>query len=321
MHRSYHNRRCSMHSLLAFGCIFLIFISIVLLVLLLSKSKGSALSQFVQANDKEKRRLELRNIKGIRMYLPQSVIQEARKYEWKLTKSMYWLYTILSGMSIAVIIYFSFGRDPFTLLTVLSGFLVPRFLLYRRKKRYYLVVIERLSIYMKAVANALQISNNAKRVLVQVKPMMHGSIQEEIEKVSLLLEGGTTIHRAFRGFNETFNFRELVFFHEMLEVCSREGGTNSVQVLLDIAEDFEKQKLYLARLRSSLAQAQRAFVQNCLIVIAMPIVIMMMSKEAYGFLAGSMMGKIALLTNMIILFFLATRVEKIANYNPTERSD
>lgn len=42
---------------------------------------------------------------------------------------------------------------------------------------------------MKAVANALQISNNAKRVLVQVKPMMHESIQEEIEKVSLLLEG------------------------------------------------------------------------------------------------------------------------------------
>ncbi|HGA1022327.1 TPA: type II secretion system F family protein [Bacillus cereus] len=310
-----------MHSILIYSCIFLIFCSVFLLVLLLSKSKGSALSQFVQANDKEKRRLELRNIKGIRMYLPQSVIQEARKYEWKLTKSMYWLYTILSGMSIAVIIYFSFGRDPFTLLTVLSGFLVPRFLLYRRKKRYYLVVIERLSIYMKAVANALQISNNAKRVLVQVKPMMHGSIQEEIEKVSLLLEGGTTIHRAFRGFNETFNFRELVFFHEMLEVCSREGGTNSVQVLLDIAEDFEKQKLYLARLRSSLAQAKRAFVQNCLIVIAMPIVIMMMSKEAYGFLAGSMMGKIALLTNMIILFFLATRVEKIANYNPTERSD
>lgn len=92
---------------------------------------------------------------------------------------------------------------------------------------------------MKAVANALQISNNAKRVLVQVKPMMHESIQEEIEKVSLLLEGGTTMHRAFKGFNETFNFRELVFFHEMLEVCSREGGANSVQVLLDIAEDFE----------------------------------------------------------------------------------
>ncbi len=39
-------------------------------------------------------------------------------------------------------------------------------------------------------------------------------------------------------------FRELVFFHEMLEVCSREGGTNSVQVLLDIAEDFEKTKSY-----------------------------------------------------------------------------
>ncbi|MEC2565519.1 hypothetical protein P9X88_27115, partial [Bacillus thuringiensis] len=106
-----------MHSILIYSCVFLIFCSVFLLVLLLSKSKGSALSQFVQANDKEKRRLELRNIKGIRMYLPQSVIQEARKYEWKLTKSMYWLYTILSGMSIAAIIYFSFGRDPFTLLT------------------------------------------------------------------------------------------------------------------------------------------------------------------------------------------------------------
>lgn len=321
MRHSSHNRRCSMHSLLAYGCIFLIFISVGLLVLLFAKPKGSALSQFVQENEKEERRLELRNIKGIRMYLPQSVIQEAQKYEWKLTKSMYWIYTILSGMSIAAVFYFSFGQDPFTLITVLSGFLVPRFLLYRRKKRYYLVVIDRLSIYMKAVANALQISNNAKRVLVQVKPMMHESIQEEIEKVSLLLEGGTTMHRAFRGFNETFNFRELVFFHEMLEVCSREGGTNSVQVLLDIAEDFEKQKLYLARLRSSLSQAQRAFVQNCLIVIAMPIVIMLMSKEAYGFLAGSMMGKIALAVNMFIVFFLATRVEKIANYNPTERGE
>ena len=53
----------------------------------------------------------------------------------------------------------------------------------------------------------------------------------------------------------------------------------------------------------------------------MPIVIMLMSKEAYGFLAGSMMGKIALAVNMFIVFFLATRVEKIANYNPTERGN
>ena len=53
-----------MRSLLAYGCIFLIFISVVLLVLLFAKSKGSALSQFVQENEKEERRLELRNIKG-----------------------------------------------------------------------------------------------------------------------------------------------------------------------------------------------------------------------------------------------------------------
>ncbi len=64
MRHSFHNRRCSMHSLLAYGCIFLIFISVVLLVLLFAKSKGSALSQFVQENEKEERRLELRNIKG-----------------------------------------------------------------------------------------------------------------------------------------------------------------------------------------------------------------------------------------------------------------
>lgn len=61
------------------------------------------------------------------MYLPQSVIQEAQKYEWKLTKSMYWVYTILSGMSIAAIFYFSFGRDPFTLISALCGFLVRDF--------------------------------------------------------------------------------------------------------------------------------------------------------------------------------------------------
>ncbi|MDR4287591.1 hypothetical protein FO526_31135, partial [Bacillus thuringiensis] len=103
----------------------------------------------------------------------------------------------------------------------------------------------------------------------------------DIVKVSLLLEGGTTMDRGFRGLNERFDFRKLVFFHEMLEVCSRDGGTNSVQVLLDIAEDFDERKLCLARLRSSLSQAQRAFVQNCLIVIAMSIVIMVMSKDAY----------------------------------------
>ncbi|PIE91650.1 hypothetical protein CO726_31045, partial [Bacillus fungorum] len=87
-----------MHSILIYSCIFLIFCSVFLLVLLFTKSKGSALSQFVQENEKEERRLELRNIKGIRMYLPQSIIQEAQKYEWKLTKSMYWVYVILSGM-------------------------------------------------------------------------------------------------------------------------------------------------------------------------------------------------------------------------------
>lgn len=43
-----------MHSLLAYGCIFLIFMSVLLLVLLFTKPKGSALSQFVQENEKKK---------------------------------------------------------------------------------------------------------------------------------------------------------------------------------------------------------------------------------------------------------------------------
>ncbi|PEU18752.1 MULTISPECIES: hypothetical protein [unclassified Bacillus (in: firmicutes)] len=308
-----------MHNLFAYGCIALVFICVFLLALLFTKSKGSALSQFVKENEEDKRRIEVRHISGVRKYFPRSVIQEANKYEWKLTKSMYWAYTIFSGAVIAGIVYFSFGKDPFTLISILCGFIIPRLMVYRRKKRYYLIVVDRLSIYMKAVANALQISNNPKVVLHQVKSMMHESIQEEIEKATLLLEGGTTMHRAFKGFNDTFHFRELIFFHEMLEVCNREGGSNSVQVLLDIAEDFEKQKVYLARLRSSLSQAQRAFLQNCLIVIAIPIIIMLMSKQAYGFLAGSLVGKIAITVNMLILFIVATRVEKIANYNPTER--
>ncbi len=129
------------------------------------------------------------------------------------------------------------------------------------------------------------------------------------------------MHRAFKGFNETFNFRELVFFHEMLEVCSREGGANSVQVLLDIAEDFEKQKLYLARLRSSLSQATTCVCTELLNRDCHADCDYVDVKEAYGFLAGSMMGKIALAVNMFIVFFLATRVEKIANYNPTERGE
>lgn len=60
MHHSFHNRRCSMHSLLAYGCIFLIFISVGLLVLLFTKSKGSALSQFVQENEKEEKALGIK---------------------------------------------------------------------------------------------------------------------------------------------------------------------------------------------------------------------------------------------------------------------
>lgn len=308
-----------MHNLFAYGCIALVFICIFLLISLFTKSKGSVLSQFVKDKEKEEHRLEIRKVSGIRKYLPQVVIQEAQKYEWKLTKTAYWAYTIASGSFFAGAVYFTFGKDPITLISILFGFLTPRFLVYRRKKRFYLIVVDRLSIYMKAVANALQISNNTNKVLQQIKPMMHESIQEEIEKVTLLLEGGTSMHRAFKGFNETFNFRELVFFHEMLEVCNREGGSNSVQVLLDIAEDFEKQKIYLARLRSSLLQSQRAFIQNCLIVILMPILIMLMSEQAYEFLAGSMIGKIAIIANTFVLFVIATRVEKIANYNPTER--
>lgn len=299
--------------------IIVVFISTFLLITILAKPKKSALAQFVEKSSNSKQEQHFKVKKFLLEYNAQNIINEARKYEWELTKQKYWLYVVIAGGTIAIFGYYVFGKEPITLITFLLGFYFPRIKLHQMKKKYRFIVIERLSTYMKTVANALRITNNTVKVLYDIKPMMHESIQEEIEKAALLLESGASLESAFKSFNKKYNFRELIFFHQMLAIANREGSADSTKTLIDIATDFEKQKLYMVKLNTKLTQTKRAYFQNTAIVILLPVFMMIMSDEAYKYLAQSTLGRVGMISVLAILLFVSTRVGKISNFNPSER--
>ncbi|MED5052552.1 hypothetical protein P9850_12065 [Anoxybacillus rupiensis] len=250
-------------------------------------------------------------------------MEEARKYEYRLTGIAYWSMTVLSGCFISFISYILLGRNPIAYALFFLGFGVPFLRLYVHKRKYRDILVDRIAIYMKSFISGLSVVNNPVKVLEEIKPLLDTDIQEEIDKAIKYLQNGMPITRAFKSMEEKYQFKQLKLFHELLEVAHTEGGGN-FENLKDTVEDFEFQKLLNSELKTALVQGRRAFIQNAIIaVFLIPLVILgglfFRVPAAYDRIANHPLLQGAIIITATLAVYSATRVEKISNYNPMER--
>lgn len=251
------------------------------------------------------------SIKPLKKYAPSEIFKEAVLCEWELTRTKYNFIVLGTGSVVSFVLFFYLNENLIALIGYAVGLFSPRIFLYYQKKKFKNIMIDRLSIYMKTFANSISVFGNVLDSLNETIRLSHPSLKSDLTKVVSLLHAGKPITYAFREFNEKYPYNDIRFFHEMLEVAHDSGGEN-IEVLMNIAEDFEARKLLQAKLDTALAQAKKAYVLNCGIFFVLPFMFYFLQKNAYDLLMKTIYGPIVIITFSIILLVIYAKIEKLS---------
>ena len=260
----------------------------------------------------------LKPIPQLSKFSPYHVVTEAYKYEWFISVRHYYLIVFGAGSVLAILFYLILGQNLIAIYAFLFGFFIPRIVLYFRKKEYKRTVQDRLSIYMKSIANSMSVFGNAGEAAENTADLVHPVLRPYLIKAISLLHAGKSVTYAFDDLIRTFDYKEVRFFHEMLEVAHESGGEYT-DVLMNIAEDFEDKKILQARLEAALTQSKKAFVQNSLFVVLLPFIFFFLQRETYGYLVGSPIGPIVMIVCYVSLVLVYILLERIANLESLEK--
>lgn len=260
----------------------------------------------------------LRPVPQLSKFAPYHVVSEAFKYEWFISISHYYLILFGSGTALAILFYMILGQNLIAIYAFLLGFFVPRIVLYFKKKEYKRTVQDRLSIYMKSIANSMSVFGNAGEAADNTSDLVHPVLRPYIVKAVSLMHAGKSVTYAFDDLIQAFNYKEVRFFHEMLEVAHESGGEYT-DVLMSIAEDFEDKKILQARLEATLTQSKKAFVQNSMFVVLLPFIFFFLQRETYGYLVDSPLGPIVMVVCYVSLVLIYIVLEKIGNLEALEK--
>ncbi|HDR7766086.1 TPA: type II secretion system F family protein [Bacillus paranthracis] len=248
---------------------------------------------------------------------PANIIMEARRYEWFIGPKEYWTMYLMSGTGITISLYVMLNGSKFCLLGYVLAFWVFRFLLHMHRKKYKFVEIDRISIYMKTLSNSLQILGNVVDSVEEVKPLVHSSIKEELNKATIKLQQGKSVKESFMSLDKKYPYQELKFFHEMLDVADKNGGRN-IEALESIAVDFEERKVKQMRLYAETIQGTKAFRNSALTVLAIPFIFKFFVPDAYGMLMSTPLGSIVFVSIACVVLYCYIRIQKLADWDPTQ---
>jgi Flp pilus assembly protein TadB len=321
---------------ISFQSLFLIIagVSIFALLVLLSSGKKKTYRAAMMLNQKEldlkKKNLKdnkfyitmngfdrfLASTKILTKYSPYNIITEAHKIEWMIGYKEYITYFVAGGAIATGLVWVAIGKSFFAIYAMALGLFAPRILLYFQQKKFEITQQERIVIFMKTVANAMNVFGNAIDAIEEVMPLVHEKIRVDLTKAVALLKSGKSLSYSFKDMLEKYDYPELHFFIDMLEVAHEHGGEYN-HVLNNIALDFEQQKVLQVKLDRAMAQAKRAFYQNATFVALLPIIFMVATEgRMYKILVSTIFGKAALLGNLIVIGFFWYRLEKIAKFDP-----
>lgn len=255
--------------------------------------------------------------KYINDLLPSTIIKKAAKVDWEITEKNYWAWVFISSLAWSFVMYVLIVSPVISILSLLGGFLTPPLLVYARGKKHKTKVENTLIIYMKATANSMSVHGNAINALKEVSLLVDENLKRELEKVISLLQSGKSMKEAFKDLNERYDYKELHFFHNMLEVAHQHGGKHE-SVLKAASDDFEQQKFLQLKLSTELTQTKKAFYQSVGMVVSMPFIFMFFMNDLYQTLTNHPGGQLVLGTVVIVIIFLSIKVEKMSQFNPHE---
>ncbi|MCF6094506.1 hypothetical protein L1765_11080 [Microaerobacter geothermalis] len=254
--------------------------------------------------------------KWTRWMSPAPFVEEAQKYDWNVSEKEYWVFVFVGGIlgSAAIQLFQLYFLSP---IGFLVGFMVPKVMLYLHKRKNKLKTEEKLMIYMKATANAMPVYGNAVDTLTSITPLLEDPIKKDVESALAILQSGKSVEYAFRELNRKYKYKELHFFHDMLDVAHKHGGEFH-DILMTTAEEFEQKKLLQMKLHAALTQSKQAFRQNALIVIAIPFFFKFFTPEIYDKIIGTTFGKGALVFIIVSIVFAFVKVEQHSRFDPSE---
>ncbi|HFK1748587.1 TPA: type II secretion system F family protein [Bacillus cereus] len=248
---------------------------------------------------------------------PSNVIAEARRYEWFIGAKEYWTIYIVGSTLLTGSIFLMLNGHIGCVIGYALGFYIHRFMLHVHRRKYKFVENDRISIYMKTMTNSLHILGTVIDAIEEVKPLVHSSIREELDKATFKLKQGKSVAEALSSLDKKYPYKELMFFHEMLDVADKNGGKNT-EALESIALDFEDRKVKQMQLYAETTQGMKAFRNTAAIVIALPFIFKFFMPQAYSILMRTPLGSIVFVFTSLIILYCYTRLQKLADWNPEE---
>jgi tight adherence protein B len=245
------------------------------------------------------------------------VIREAVRYGWNISQREYWMIFSVSSVTGMMILSF-IGFPSLSFLGLGTGILVPKLMLRIYKAKHKAITEEKLMNYMRAVANAAPVYSNPIDILQSVFTLLDEEIKKDVDKALSYLATGKSVEASFRAMNEKYGYKELRFFHELLDLAQKHGGKYQ-DSLTTVARSFEQKKLLQMKLRSIMVQSQRAFKQNIILVAGIPFLFKFMAPEMYRSVVNHPLGKAAILFMIISSIYAFIKVDQIVNYDPYEQ--
>lgn len=264
----------------------------------------------------KKERSFIRNSALFQWLSAEKFIQDAKQYDWHVSSREYWVYILIGG-SVLSIILSVFHLGFFSNIGFLGGIILPKILVSINKLRYKVEVEDKLIVYMKAVSNAMPVYGNAVDALESVIPLIADPIKSDVEKALSILRTGQTVRDSFTEMNSKYQYKDLVFFHDILDVAHANGGEFH-RVLITTADEFEQKKVLQAKLTTSMAQAKRSFIQNAIILLAILVGFKFFASEIYDDFFTTLIGKVILIYLIVSTVVATLRVHKHSQFDPSE---
>lgn len=252
-------------------------------------------------------------------FSPFHVINEARSIEWKIGYKEY-LIILGAGAGVLFGLFFIYlGKSFAAIYFALFAIVVPRIAIHYKRIQYLNNRRDRISIFMKSVANSMAVFGNAIDAIEEVMPLVHESIRPDLIRAVALLKSGKSLTFSFSSLLEKYSYQDLHFFIDMLEVAHEHGGEYN-DLLSNIADDFDQTKLLQMKLTRAMSLAKKAFFQNGIFVAILPIIFMFAEGgQLYGYLTSGfldgILGKLVMTLNFIVICFFWYKLEKIAKFD------
>lgn len=288
------------------------------LINIVTKQKKNALIKVMRAKKKDSKTIKFLKKKDLYKWVsPNYFIEESAEYKWKVSLRDYSLLLITGTLVGAFLLYGFFLSFSFTVLGIVLGLAFPRIIGFYKRKKYEEYVQEQLMLYLNSLANAVPSYENLNAAFKSILPLLQSPIKEDVEKCYLQYVEGRSIREAFQPFVMKYSYKDIKLFHDMLDLISK-SGTDTDNVLLDIAFEFQEKKVYRQKIKVGMKPKRRGFQQTVILVATMPFMFLFTTSEDYIMFAGTLQGKIILALIIVSNIFAAIKVEQHSFFDPTE---